>query len=65
MVFKLYIQQIFAMKKHFLKLLTLALFVTVGLQSCSVEYRENRRKREEQHRHDHDHDNDHHDYQTH
>ena len=49
------------MKKPIFKLLTLLLFASVAVQSCSVEYRENRRKREEQRRHDHDHD-DHHDY---
>jgi len=56
------------MKKHIVKLLTLVLFASVGLQSCSVEYREKRRHEREQH-HDHDHDNDHHDnrnyYNTH
>ncbi|MEO6523907.1 MAG: hypothetical protein ABIN91_19645 [Mucilaginibacter sp.] len=47
------------MKKPFLKLLTLALFAAIGLQSCSVAYRENRYKRDNQKQHDRDRDHDH------
>jgi ABC-type Zn2+ transport system substrate-binding protein/surface adhesin len=47
------------MKKHFVKLLTLVIFASIGLQSCSVAYRENRHKRDEQRQHDRDHDHDH------
>lgn len=52
------------MKKYFIKLLALLVFTSVALESCSMQYRENRRKRQEQgrHDHDHDHDNDHHNY---
>ena len=54
------------MKKHIAKLITLLLFTSVLAQSCSVQYRENRRKRiDEQHQHDHDHDDDHHDDEHH
>lgn len=47
------------MKKHIVKLLTLALFAAVGLQSCSVAYREKRSKRDGQNQHDRDHDRGH------
>lgn len=50
------------MKKQIIKLFTIALFAAIGLQSCSVEYRDKRRhEREGRHDHDHDHD-DHHNY---
>jgi hypothetical protein len=44
------------MKKYFFKLLTLLLFTSVAVSSCSVRYRENHRR--------HVHDNDHHDYRN-
>jgi hypothetical protein len=47
------------MKKPVLKLLALLLFGSVAMQSCSVEYRENKRKRDEQRMHDRDHGNNH------
>ena len=41
------------MKRQFLKIVTMLLFATVAISSCSVEYREHRR-------YVHDHPDDHH-----
>jgi len=51
------------MKKHFLKIITLLIFASVAISSCSVEYREHRRDRMDHH--DDHHDDDHHDDEMH
>jgi hypothetical protein len=46
------------MKKHFLKIVTLLIFASVAISSCSVQYRERQRSH-------HDHNNDRQDDQNH
>jgi ABC-type Zn2+ transport system substrate-binding protein/surface adhesin len=50
------------MKKQFLKIVTLLLFATVAISSCSVEYRQHRQYG---HDYDHDHHDDRHDDEHH
>lgn len=51
------------MKKHIIKMVTLLIFTSVALSSCSVEYRERRMHRNDPNWHDphNDHHDDHHD----
>lgn len=50
------------MKKHVIKLVTLLIFTSVALSSCSVEYRERRMHRHDPNWHDDHHDNHHDDH---
>lgn len=51
------------MKKHIIKLVTLLLFTSVAVSSCSLEYRERRMHRNDPNWHDqHDRDHNHHDH---
>jgi ABC-type Zn2+ transport system substrate-binding protein/surface adhesin len=47
------------MKTQIIRLITLLIFASVAISSCSVEYRERHRRHNDDH-HDRDHDHDHH-----